>query len=372
MKFYDCMQRDNWRQLPEEGKAEVFAAIVEHFVHPKLELTNERLVEFEMCGIRCETYEFLLDGEEFVFIPGREKVTLGWQQGLSGLQLSEVIQSEMEEQNDQLIRYRTNLSRSDLSDLEQEFVFDFEDSFENYVTRLGERVNQLTTPLRVVDVPPMLVAKESQGVGTDLRGKYHIVSGEFFGDDDFWMDNQEDILSRLQPPLDLYESLTWEYPRQFAKKDQFYLAQSEDGESYYVYHHQAQTYGEVWLGLHRRGFQLLDEDAWEYCLGAGTRRLFRWGNEINVDSDHPFHSARGKKDLPNMFGLDFGNRYRAFELTDRSDCLKFDQEPFTDLGSLNQLISQSSYYRSHKAVSPKEELNPLAFRYRKSIIISRQ
>ena len=371
MNVYECLQMEKWRELTMSDKEQLFNDTIKYFVSSRWPILNERLVTFEMCGYRLTTFEFLLGREEFVFIPGQRGVNLGWQEGVSGLPLEEVVRAELEQNAADVARYHQGIEQEELSEQEQEFLFKFEDEVGDYVSHVIQQINRRTSPARRVDIPPMIVAKESQAVGTSYQGKYHIVAGEFFGADAFWEEYAGAIVTKLNPELSLSESLTWDYPRQILQTGEYYLEQTEDLEHYYVYRHRPQNYGELWLDLHRQGFQLLAEDSLEFAIGAGTRRLFRWGNQIDLSSNHPLFSAQFKMGLPNMFGLNVSNFYQSYELTDRDDRLKMDAEVLANLGFLGPVLRQSAYYRPEKRINAVEDLSPLTYRYRKSIVLSR-
>ncbi|MGC4043632.1 MAG: hypothetical protein QM758_07480 [Armatimonas sp.] len=75
----------------------------------------------------------------------------------------------------------------------------------------------------------------------------------------------------------------------------------------------------------RDGFRLPTSDEWEYLCRAGTRTLWRWGNEIPLED-----SYRSKTDIhqrPNAFGLTFCTSTYDSELCDDGEL------PGTDGGS---------------------------------------
>ncbi len=368
MEFYDCLQIHNWKQLADDEKTELFAAVLKFFLNPRLSLDWQRLVTFDMCGMKCRTFELMLNGEVFVFIPGQKDVVLGWDFGSQGLKTHELLE-ELETIEDRQI-YGTSLTQADLSILGQsadneEGYYDF-----RYLEDIDRYINQRTSSLRKVDIPPMIVAKRSQPVGTNLRGSYNLVSGNFVGDLAFFDQYQDEIYRTFNPELSLADSLTWTYPVSVLQTDHFYLTQRwEDSDSYHLYDHSDCNYGELWLGLHRAGFQLLSEDAWEFAVGGGTRRLFRWGNEVRLDNDHPFDSALKKMRRENMFGLVQSDELTHYELTDNSDLVKLDMRSTKGCHLIEQILPFSSYYQSNHQFKINEKLDPRFYHYRKGIII---
>lgn len=369
MEFYDCLQLHNWKQLTDDEKSELFAGVIKFFLNPRLSLDWQRLVTFDMCGMKCRTFELMLNGEVFVFIPGQKEVILGWDFGSQGLKPQDLLKG-FGPVKGMSQTYGTPLTSADLSSLSDAIDHEGEYYDFRYLEDIDRYINQGTSPLRKVDIPPMIVAKSSQPVGTNLRGSYNLVSGSFVGDMAFFDTHQDAISRTFNPELSLEDSLNWTYPISVFKVDQYYLEQRrDDSDSYHLYDHQDCNYGELWLTLHRAGFQLLSEDAWEYAVGGGTRRLFRWGNEVKMDNDHPFDSALKKLAQANMFGLVQPDQLTHYELTDNNDTVKLACHSTKGRHLIEQILPYSSYYQPHHQFKVNQKLDPRVYHYRKSIII---
>lgn len=367
MEFYECLQLHNWKQLTDEEKTEIFAGVIKFFLNPRLTLDWQRLVNFEMCGMKCRTFELMINGEVFVFIPGQKEVVLGWDFGSQGLRSQDLLKDWAIE--DEQV-YGTSLTVADLPDLRAKLTEEMEGYDFRFLEDIDQYINQQTSRLRKVDIQPMIVAKNSQPVGTNLRGSYSLVSGQFVGDQAFFAEYQEEIARIFNPDLSLAESLTWTYPVSVFKVDHYYLEQRhDDPDSYHVFEHQDCNYGELWLVLHRHGFQLLSEDAWEYAVGGGTRRLFRWGNDIQLETSHPFESALEKLGRENMFGVIQPDELNHYELTDNSDTLKLEIQSRKGRHLIEQILPFSSYYQPQHQFALNEKLDPRFYHYRKSIVI---
>lgn len=369
MDFYDCLQLHNWKQFSDDEKTELFAGVLKFFLNPRLTLEWQRLVSFEMCGMKCRTFEMMINGEVFVFIPGQNDAILGWDFGSQGLKSHELLEGEQTESSDFI--YGTSLTKTDLSFLSEHISQEGSSSDFRFLEDIDAYINQHTSRLRKADIPPMIVAKNSQPVGTNLRGTYNVVSGSFVGDQMFYDEFREEIWRAFNPDLTLEESLTWTCPLSLFKLDRYYLEQrQDDSDSYYLYEHQDCNYGELWLALHRRGFQLLSEDAWEFAVGGGTRRLFRWGNEIKRNNSQPFESVEHKLNQENMFGLIQGSELSHYELTDNNDTVKLEVHSMKGRHLIEQILPFSSYYQPDHHVDVTEKLDPRFYHYRKSIVIN--
>ena len=94
--------------------------------------------------------------------------------------------------------------------------------------------------------------------------------------------------------------------------------------------------------IERTGMGLLNEDEWEYCCGSGTRRLFKWGNQlhrslIQDEANSPLWNE-------NMFGLEIANAEFGPELIEGRPYTKgaWLEENFK--APVLNLLPLSSYY----------------------------
>lgn len=370
MDFYNYLQLNQWKTLSDEQKQEVFAGVLRFYLKPGTVVQNSRLVTFEMRGMKCRSFELEINGESFVLIPGQKDTVLGWDFGSKGLQTSDLLEASLDLYLDQL-RYQSKLSTQELDSAMSESSFSDNDYDLTDLSEIDRYINDLTTPLRKVDIPAMLVAKKAQPVGTFLLGAYESVTGIFKGNQEFLTKYQGELENLFQPQLSLAESLTWSFPKSSLKNNHYYIQQQEDNpDNYWLYGHELLDYGELWLTLHRSGFQLLSEDCWEYAVGGGTRRLFRWGNEIDLESSHPFTGCQERVKAENMFGLKIPASQDSFELTDDVNIQKLSSSQLVaDSHKIEKILPLSSYYRSPRMSQLVGKLNPHHYSYRKGIII---
>jgi hypothetical protein len=81
-----------------------------------------------------------------------------------------------------------------------------------------------------------------------------------------------------------------------------------------------QTHEELVKSLARDGFRLPTSDEWEYACGAGTRTLFRWGDDCPCDR-YPTDASWDLHLRPNAFGLQIAqNPYHWEVVAEKGTC----------------------------------------------------
>jgi hypothetical protein len=346
--FFEALQWTHWKNLTAEVKSQLFQQVVMYFVSPLKEITDVHAIKTSYAGIKCDTFELTIDEEPFVFVPGNAETILGWDLGIQGLPMASWSKKWQEPISNSLRRL---IDGYGLTTAEE----------------WGDFVNESTSPLRKAAIPPMLVQKKALPAGTRLIGELDTVTGEFHGQVDQYETMAAEICHELQQPRSFAESLQWEMPKTISAEGRYYAELHPVSGNYHVYTHQQVTQNELqhWLGQH--GFDLLSEEQWEYAIGAGTRRLFRWGNEKPCEDGVKL----AKKALaePNMFGLMYPYA-NGWELTN-SSFLKMDD--WLECGNpLLDTLPYASYYRSRKMLSANQQLSPEKYRYRKAVIIDRE
>lgn len=372
MEFFDSLEITNWKNLAEEEQQALVESIIMYYVSPLAKVEHLRRKNFHMCGMKGDSYEFTIDGEAFVFVPGKKEAILGWDFGVQGLKAQDLLGNRdvINSQEDQQTTYKTNLTKEELDNLHEHHgssknLFSF-----HTLEDIGEYINCYTTPLRKADIPPMIVAKRALPVGVKHQGTYDCVTGECQGNHEFLSLYREEIRQELSPNLSLEESLYWTYPKKVWQSGKFYLEQHPDNSDIYdIYQDLTLTHSELVKKIGQLNYSLLSEDAFEYVIGGGTRRLFRWGNEITVDPRYPKHSIFYQAHRPNMFGLYVNSDRDTFELTDDPEVVKLGIVHEDEKNIIQQVLPLSSYYQSWFKLKSHLPLNPSVYTYRKAIII---
>ena len=134
---------------------------------------------------------------------------------------------------------------------------------------------------------------------------------------------------------------------------------------------QRHTYASLRKKIRRKNFDLLTEDQWEYVNGAGSRRLFRWGNDLAVND--PYRGKKIQKTMTksNMFGLYFDTSMTRFELTEDPGVLKLKNQQNNTGIPIVDFLPLSTYYVNDMTMLKEDEiLAPSEYLYRKVILIN--
>lgn len=348
MNFFELLEWSNWKTLADEAKQQVFQQVLMYFVSPLKEVTNIELLDFELAGIKCRTFEFEIDGEAFILVPGNSEAILGWELGVQGLPTNAWDQHHPKE-------------------MPPKAAFLFDEYGLNTGEEWDEYINLHTSALRKKAIPPMVVQKYALPAGTKYIGILNTVTGEFTGNLEKFNPLEAKIRSHFMLPDSLEASLTWELPDHVLVANEYYLELAPETDNYYVFEHFDCTQESLRKAVQKDGYDLLKEDQWEYAVGAGGRKLFRWGNDLDNDDSYWGKALRYKMKNANMFGLLVDSQLQRYEITDE-EILKLDQWEQVGI-PLFDFLPLSTYYRSERRLDPQMKLAPQEFLYRRVISI---
>lgn len=355
-----------WKTLNDLEKTRLFEQVQRYFIPSTLTITSVELVTFELCGIKCRTFEVEIDCELFVLVPGNPEAILGWDLGAEGLRYHELLSCDTHYlSNDAVAPCLTfNEQQALYKEIENE-----ENSTMTSMEEIRTYINLHTSPLRKAAIPAMLVQKAALPVGTRFLGVLDTVTGTFTGDWARFFPYEDQIKQILCPTLTARESLIFIHPETYIETNQFYLEALPESDHYFVYSFQQATHAQLQGRLKKQGFTLLTQDQWEYAVGAGTRKLFRWGNDLFVKANESGRQLLGKMCGPNMFGLLFETTQSSYELTTRlTQCkLSYDKRHRGTL--IEQQLPLSSYYCSGHQLSADQLLDPTTYSSRRAILI---
>lgn len=348
MEPISSLQWPVWKNLTDQEKQFAFSKVTMYFVSPLLKISDVKLVNHELFGVKCRTFSLKINDEPFLFVPGNPEAILGWDLGIQGLQPIDLMVKPPE-------------SKTQLLPIERQY--DFTD-----LGAVSDYVNEFTSPLRKTAIAPMLVQKTAIPAGTSYVGAFNTITGEFNGNVGIYNQYEQEIHQLLSPSLSPEEAMNWTFPKQIMEEGKFYLEMEPDKEVYSIYLHHGWNYQEMKKIMKKYNFFLMNEDEWEFAAGAGTRRLFRWGNEMSFDDSYVKRMIRTSAKGPNMFGLVFDTSKTRQELTDDPSKLKLDNYgqayyPIVDV------LPLASYYHSQKVLNNQEPLDPTKYLYRKAVRI---
>ena len=351
MNLFEMMEWSNWKKLTDEAMLQVIGKVLMYFVSPLKLVTDIRLVDFELAGVKCRTAELAIDGDLFVFVPGNQEAILGWDLGVEGINATAWAPPFPEE--------KSLLTQQLLT----EFGLETEEQWDQFV-------NLYTTPLRKVAIAPMLVEKYALPAGTKYLGDLDTVTGEFNGDVGGFAEAETAVRELFTPPTSFEETLNFSLPEKAEIGEKYYLELSADLESYHVFERRFKTQEEIIKGIRKEGFRLLTEDQWEYAVGGGTRRLFRWGNDLDNDDSYWGRQVRAFLQGANMFGLFIDDSLKRYEITLDAQ-LKLDHWETTGIPLLD-FLPLATYFRAPRQLEKTESLPLDEFLFRRAVVIDRK
>lgn len=351
MNFFEALEWKNWKNLSDELRMQVMNQVLMYFVSPLKYVSDVEYKEFKLSGVKCQTFECSIDGERFVLIPGNKEAILGWNIGTQGLPVT-----------------TWDMKASEVSKHYQRIK-------ENYQLEGTEEwdafVNESTSALRKVAISPMLVQKSSLPAGAKYIGQLDLVTGEFKGEVDAFVPIEHQLRMHFELPKTLEDSLNFQIPTEIFEENRYYGRLEKASDSYHLYTHEACTHATLKKRIHDQVFDLLTEDEWEYAVGGGTRRLFRWGNDLERGENYQGRQVTQKMQRENMFGLVVDSTRKFWELTDSANHLKLEKMQAVGI-PLFDYLPLASYYRSRKLLSAETVLAPTDYAYRKAIVIRDQ
>lgn len=158
------------------------------------------------------------------------------------------------------------------------------------------------SPLRTVTIAPMIAERYVQETG------YFPVSldDERLTDDPYFAKTFAELSTS---PKEKYTHTV---------NDSFRL--EKNGTVIKAFLYQSASYDELIQEVSNSGFRLPDEDEWEYLCGGGSRSLFPWGDQLDLQKKyHHFAADRDKDepyylDIPNHFGIVIANNPYHYEV----------------------------------------------------------
>lgn len=349
MNYFPELDATYWKQTNDQEKFEIFEAKILPKISENLKITQLQLKTFEMSGIKIRSFQFQLNNEPFTFIPAAKNVILGWDNGSDDDILREVLLNSYDDLVDSVEQQRMN-------------------SKENF----NEWINRHTTNLRKVDIPPMIVAKYALPASTAFFGTINPITGTFKGDYSSYKVHENAIKKVLFPNLSFAESLNFVQPENYLEPTHFYIEQFIFKEQCRVYHHQPMNLKANLDAIKQFGFRLLSEDEWEFVVGGGTRKLFRFNTQEEVAALIEKGDSYQKikvTEAENMFGLVIDSSRTRFELTNDALVLKLKKQAHKE-NIVKDVMTLATYYQSHQTIDFTDILSPEVFQLRKMIDLS--
>lgn len=234
----------------------------------------KRMRSFSRWGQELETAVYQADGAAFVFVPGKE-TTLGWHGLPEGK--SEEVKEFLEAISEEVQEY-------------------WQGQFEP-----EEIIGLLTSPLRRVVIPPMLVERSPR----PFEDGQPVSLGELELSDS-WHQAVERFRSDSRSRCLVLDSFQIGNPKLRLTKEKSGGILAEVIEPATVENLQKR--------LKSKGFSLPDVDTWEYLSGGENSALFAWGDRL------PEKNELGWGGKPNGFGLHIGYDAEGYHREIIKDC----------------------------------------------------
>lgn len=217
----------------------------------------KELYAFSRWGQGIITGVFEKDGREFVLVPG-DTVTLGWDGFAVGM--------------------------------DRQTKSEFQDALEElgYKGAINEFLRLSMTPVRQVEIAPMLVSRRLEEIGWEPI----TMDDPRLNARPDWIEDRKAFLVSGSQSLVIHKEIRFE--------------RAGGGCQAALYHEV--TYAQLRRMLDRHGLSLPTADEWEYLCGGGCRTLFPWGDSFDYSMHLHHYEAQGNElpydmEEPNFFGL---------------------------------------------------------------------
>jgi hypothetical protein len=158
----------------------------------------------------------------------------------------------------------------------------------------AEFITTVTTPLRTVEIPPLLVEVKFQN--------FQWVS----------LANDDPLLERVRDNPAVCDGQAFSDGRRTIK-----VTRGSDGSLLGFSHREQElSYSQIIADFTGQGFRLPSADEWEYACAGGSRTLFHWGDHVPCDwypVDPPQRGWNRHRE-PNGFGLSIASNPYELEL----------------------------------------------------------
>lgn len=239
--------------------------------------------KFSMNGITNETVILEYENSEFVFVEGKNNITLGW---------------DIE---------KCNIGKN-VIECFKKYYYDELDYLKEQKKDLIEYYNEkIKKAEQEEDINKINNLKE------DMEEEINSIYPEEYKDMtvDGFMDSAYSVIKNCVSPL-----RTVNIGSMIVERDSMYLNRN-------------MSYNELKEEINKSPFSIPTEDEWEYLCGGGTRTFFRWGDSLEKVLDEIFNieSVQNKKEdeilcAPNMFGLYINYDSYKYEIIDDENYIK--------------------------------------------------